>query len=144
MPACCAGFTASQKAEHKKTAARQTRGFQLTGIALYSSRTRQTCKKKSASCGCYNLLSLLFKRTDFAHRQLLSQLVFFKLFLYVLRNSGFIFSYGIYPLHQNSRFLYLYFSSPNCSYSIVLLFPLKYPMNLETAYLGGISTNMWI
>ena len=33
-----------------------------------------------------------------------------------------------YPRHQNSRLLYLYFNSPNCSYSIVLLFPLWYPM----------------
>ena len=47
-----------------------------------------------------------------------------------------------YPLHQNSRFLYLYFNSPNCSYSIVLLFPFRYPMNFDTEYLGGIDNSI--
>ena len=45
-------------------------------------------------------------------------------------------------MHQNSLFRYLYFNSPNCSYNIVLLFPFKYPINLDTEYFGGISNSM--
>ena len=47
-----------------------------------------------------------------------------------------------YPVHQSSLFRYLYFNSPNCSYGIVLLFPFRYPINLDTAVFGGISTGM--
>ena len=47
-----------------------------------------------------------------------------------------------YPLHQSSRFRYLYFNSPNCSYSIPPLFPFRYPIKLDTAVFGGISTSM--
>ena len=49
-----------------------------------------------------------------------------------------------YPLLQNSLLRYLYFHSPNCSYSIVLLFPFKYPMKCDTEIFGGISTNRWM
>ena len=48
-----------------------------------------------------------------------------------------------YPLLQNSLLRYLYFHSPNCSYSIVLLLPFWYPMKLETDSFGGISYSIW-
>ena len=35
----------------------------------------------------------------------------------------------------------MYFSYPNCSYSIVLLFPFRYPINPDIDSFGGISTN---
>lgn len=46
-----------------------------------------------------------------------------------------------YP-YRYYTFGYLYFNSPNCSYSIVLLFPLRYPIKLDTEILGGISTRI--
>ena len=49
-----------------------------------------------------------------------------------------------YPLHQTSQFRYLYFNSPNCSYSIVLLFPFRYPIKCDTDIFGGISMNRWM
>ena len=55
-------------------------------------------------------------------------------------DSCFFLSY----LYQNSRFRYLSFNSPNCSYSIVLRFPFRYPIKLHTAIFGGIATSIWI
>ena len=43
--------------------------------------------------------------------------------------------------YQHNILRYLYFNSPNCSYSIVVLFPFKYPMKDDTAIFGGISRN---
>ena len=48
------------------------------------------------------------------------------------------------PLHQTSLFWYLYFTSPNCSYSIVLLFPFWHPMKLAAAGFGGFSASMCV
>lgn len=45
-------------------------------------------------------------------------------------------------IDENSLLRYLYFNSPNCSYSIALLFPFRYPMKLDTLIFGGISTSM--
>ena len=49
-----------------------------------------------------------------------------------------------YPRHQNSLFRYWYLALPHFSNIIKLLLPFRYPMKLDTAILGGISTNICI
>ena len=45
--------------------------------------------------------------------------------------------------YPHSLFLYLCFSSLNCSYRIVLLLPLRYLMKLDIAILGSISKSIY-
>ena len=47
-------------------------------------------------------------------------------------------------MHQNCRFPYLYFRFACRSNIISELFPLRYPINCDTLYLGGILTSIWI
>ena len=47
-----------------------------------------------------------------------------------------------YPLHQNSRFLYLNLRFPHFSYIIKLLFPLRNPIKLDILIFGGISKSI--
>ncbi len=85
------------------------------------------------------------KRTpEVQDTQLLAEVIPFQLISDAL---GYLFLPAVsteYPRHQDSRLRYLNLSSPNCSYSIRLLFPFNYPTNADTLILGDISNTIWI
>ena len=49
-----------------------------------------------------------------------------------------------YPVHQNFRYPYLYFKFAWRLNIIKLLFPFKYPTNVDTLIFGGMLTKIWI
>ena len=62
-----------------------------------------------------------------------------------LRLWGTITIFGYEPRainNQNSLLPYTYFRFANLPYIIRLLFPFRYPMNVDTLIFGGIETNM--
>ena len=83
----------------------------------------------------------------FLYRQLVCQFILCQLISDILCNRFFVPSYCIYivSLHQNCRFPYLYFKLACLSNIISELFPLRYPINCDTLYFGGILTSkrMW-
>lgn len=83
----------------------------------------------------------------FLDRYLIRYFVLCKLISDILRNYFLVPPYCIHivePLHQNCRFPYLYFRFACRSNIISELFPLRYPINCDTLYLGGMLTSIWI